>query len=912
MSSATLSRTAFVVPPPGAETTCRARLEDPPRVDGRPTKRECDDREATKRRGVSVRDARASPAPARATATRGGEAMTSRQAQVASLSAHLQVRPRNARAFSSCPATRGETRFVYPFSPRRQRRGTLAFPQIIAQNSRIRLVTHFLTDTRRSPTHAQAKLTLLASRGESAALPRRRSHSGSPRECGGRTPGSPSDGRGHGSPPGTSRRRVHPNARVLRRTRSGSVLSPASSPPARDVCAPNAGFQDSEATGSPKRRAHRDAVSETTRVLMEARAALEARALELAEETAFANARVAELEADVKEQTRVLELERRELLKERDAHAKTRDALRELKRAASGREAALTFSLDVQRLRAQERALAENEKVKEEAKRAALVCVSRGTSTAGADAAFATPAASTGDGARASEKKADEEKATPGRSASGSHPPREQREQEREQERRETNETEHTLISRLTLDLAGVRRAHAAATTTSASLRAALDAAETRCSNLAAEAKRSRAETVSLCSRDAVRSAAMDALESLLEDARADAARFREAFEAAQADATRLEDAEKERDEARASRERERKKRAAAEAALAEARAVVRDAQALEPARLGEAMGHASAREDALRARDEALERAAALETRLEETSSRCSNFETERTAAQSSFRVADGRARDAEARAASSETRARSLEASLRSSEVEHARRVAALEADAKDARAATEASRAKLESARERTRAAAVSKEETETRLRDARFECVALRERVASVTRECDRAMRDAEETKSKLEETASALAATKDVADERCSRFASESKRAAENFAACAFSLCAFFRLSLYQMERDTESVRVELRDTKTQFFKLSSDLRASKDDVARLQSRNASLKTKLREKNARSEQDAVLCASLIQQSEDAERVSRLRVAYARECERRLAVTEAEKIRLTRALDARGGE
>ena len=113
MSSATLSRTAFVVPPPGAETTCRARLEDPPRVDGRPTKRECDDREATKRRGVSVRDARASPAPARATATRGGEAMTSRQAQVASLSAHLQVRPRNARAFSSCPATRGETRFVY-------------------------------------------------------------------------------------------------------------------------------------------------------------------------------------------------------------------------------------------------------------------------------------------------------------------------------------------------------------------------------------------------------------------------------------------------------------------------------------------------------------------------------------------------------------------------------------------------------------------------------------------------------------------------------------------------------------------------------------------------------------------------------------------------------------------------------
>ena len=101
--------------PSGAETTCHARLEDQPavHVDGRPTKWECDDHEATKRRGVLVRDVRTSPAHARATATRGGDAMTSRQAQVASLSAHLQVRPRNARAFSSCPATRGETRFVY-------------------------------------------------------------------------------------------------------------------------------------------------------------------------------------------------------------------------------------------------------------------------------------------------------------------------------------------------------------------------------------------------------------------------------------------------------------------------------------------------------------------------------------------------------------------------------------------------------------------------------------------------------------------------------------------------------------------------------------------------------------------------------------------------------------------------------
>ena len=643
---------------------------------------------------------------------------------------------------------------------------------------------------------------------------------------------------------------------------------------------------------------------------MEAKAALEARALELAEETARANARVATLEADVAEQTRVLELERRELEKERDAHGKTRDALRAFATAASGREAALTFSLDVQRQRARS-ASEENEKARAKAKRAASrVFVSRGTSTAGAEKEK---------DAREDEKKADEKKkkATPKTpSAAGSQPPREQREQrehERERERRENkkNETETGLISRLTLDLAGVRRAHAAATTTSASLRAALDAAETRCLRFAAEATRSRAETVSLCSRDAVRSAAMDALESLLEDARADAARFREAFEAAQADATRtrtrLEDAEKARDDARARYQREKQKRTEAETALAEARAVVRDALAREPARAGEAMGHASAREDALRARDEALERAAALETRLEETSSRAANFLRLKTAAESSFRVADERARDAEARATSSETRARSLESSLRLAEVTHQRRVAALETDAKETRAATEASRAELESAEKRADAAAVEKEETETSLRDALSECVALRERAAILTRERDRSMRDAEETRARLEETVKKTALAKSSREKKVA----ESRRAADAYAARALSLFFLSCAQRLRMEKDTASVRVELRDAKTRSLELSGDLREVKDDVTRLRSRNASLETTLRETRARSEQDAVRCASLIKKSEDAERVSRLRVAYARECERRLAVAEAEKIRLTRALDARGG-
>lgn len=238
---------------------------------------------------------------------------------------------------------------------------------------------------------------------------------------------------------------------------------------------------------------------------------------------------------------------------------------------------------------------------------------------------------------------------------------------------------------------------------------------------------------------------------------------------------------------------------------------------------------------------------------------------------------------------------------------EVTHQRRVAALETDAKETRAATEASRAELESAEKRADAAAVEKEETETSLRDALSECVALRERAAILTRERDRSMRDAEETRARLEETVKKSALAKSSREKKVA----ESRRAADAYAARALSLFFLSCAQRLRMEKDTASVRVELRDAKTRSLELSGDLREVKDDVARLRSRNASLETTLRETRARSEQDAVRRASLIKKSEDAERVSRLRVAYARECERRLAVAEAEKIRLTRALDARGG-
>ena len=76
-------------------------------------------------------------------------------------------------------------------------------------------------------------------------------------------------------------------------------------------------------------------------------------------------------------------------------------------------------------------------------------------------------------------------------------------------------------------------------------------------------------------------------------------------------------------------------------------------------------------------------------------------------------------------------------------------------------------------------------------------------------------------------------------------------------------------------------------------------------------VARLERKAASLESALGEARSRTEREIEKRASLVERGEEAERVSRLRVAYARECERRLAVTEAEKIRLARALEALGG-
>ena len=68
---------------------------------------------------------------------------------------------------------------------------------------------------------------------------------------------------------------------------------------------------------------------DVARVWYEARATLEAKALTLAKETSDLNAKVATLEGDKNETSRLLQLTRNELDNEREAHVATRRAMRE-------------------------------------------------------------------------------------------------------------------------------------------------------------------------------------------------------------------------------------------------------------------------------------------------------------------------------------------------------------------------------------------------------------------------------------------------------------------------------------------------------------------------------------------------------------------------------------------------------
>ena len=149
----------------------------------------------------------------------------------------------------------------------------------------------------------------------------------------------------------------------------------------------------------------------------------------------------------------------------------------------------------------------------------------------------------------------------------------------------------------------------------------------------------------------------------------------------------------------------------------------------------------------------------------------------------------------------------------------------------------------------------------------------------------------------------------------IADAHRARLEEVSDAAATVFAARAFALSAFFSMQRLELQTAAETARDDARVAESRADGLRDDARVLKADVRRLEAKAASLETALRETSSVTERVTVRCASLAEEAkkgEEAERVSRLRIAYARECERRLAVAAAEKIRLARALDALGGE
>ena len=255
-------------------------------------------------------------------------------------------------------------------------------------------------------------------------------------------------------------------------------------------------------------------------------------------------------------------------------------------------------------------------------------------------------------------------------------------------------------------------------------------------------------------------------------------------------------------------------------------------------------------------------------------------------------------------------------LEADLKTSSADSANRVAGLESDLSAALAASGVAQRELVSARAAVRAAADAAEararETETLFDEARAERDALSERLASAVAERDGSVRDAEETRRSREEATRALETMTRIAETRRARLEEASDTAATVFVARAFALSAFFSM---QRLAELQTVKTEAENARDDARDAESRAEGLKADVRRLEAKAVSLETALRETSFVTERVTVQCASLAEQAkkgEEAERVSRLRVAYARECERRLAVAAAEKIRLARALDALGGE
>jgi hypothetical protein len=103
--------------------------------------------------------------------------------------------------------------------------------------------------------------------------------------------------------------------------------------------------------------------------------------------------------------------------------------------------------------------------------------------------------------------------------------------------------------------------------------------------------------------------------------------------------------------------------------------------------------------------------------------------------------------------------------------------------------------------------------------------------------------------------------------------------------------------------------DVQETRAALERTTRERERLRAELDAARRAVLGLRTFQEDFLKKTRDEK---ETTRTKVEEKLRASAEAERASRLRVAYARECERRLKIAEADAIRMRRALDARGGE
>ena len=700
--------------------------------------------------------------------------------------------------------------------------------------------------------------------------PRRRSFSG----------GSPGGTCGSSSPsariePGTgttqSRRHNHPGERRggLCLRRSGSVLSVLS--PSRAFAADT--FDDGESA--------RDL--DVARVWHEVRATLEAKALTLAKETSDLNAKVATLEGDKNETSRLLQLTRNELDNEREAHVATRRAMRESCDTATRRGSALQFTLDVKCATKQTR----RETATQPTRRVTSVCVGTDlsheqTRLETRDAATETSATETSVGTDASVMTLVD------------------------------SDVAQLKIETLTMELAGAHRAHDAATANAAFARLRLDESEEKLRSSRTVLSTELALAPQRAASEVIEFVVVGALERLLDDAHKDSKRHEDALTVAQAELEKLATVKRDRDTLKgrvATLLSTQKENATA---LGEAQAVARVMMVRDTTREGELNGHFTSREDAIRDRDNALERVAFAERRAETETKRARDLETKASEAEADLEAATAR---------SNAYAAKALEAEQKASEAESRTQalVDALQAEVSKTRALLEKER--VHGAAAAGEAACNAKTQV-SRLAESETALVESSKRIEHLETELDvsrETLRDANmigterltllhETRDLLrlsEETAAGLKSriktTRDAFDETTRR---------RDFVFGVF--CVVLRNRLDCGEEQLRCVHQELRGTQHSLAKMSSESETARACVKKKTEEIESLQSQVSDTSAALNAKTASLGYLVTKQEEDENRTRLQATYTKECEKRLTVAAAENIRMKRALDKLGGE